>query len=443
MQYPDPSAVSAALFRRAGKVFPGGNTRLTIYQPPYPIYIAAGNGSLITDVDGASRIDLVNNQSALIHGHCFPPIVEAISRQVARGTCYSGPTEHEIILAEKLLDRMDASGQLVRFANTGTEAVMLAVKIARAATGRACVAKCEGAYHGGYDVVEASRASTPANWGKAQAPSVVPYCKATPESVLKEAVIIPFNDAASSIRILEARRADLAAIIVEPVANRAGLIPANVAYLQALRKFASAHKIPLIFDEVITFRLALGGAQARYGVSPDLTVLGKIIGGGLPIGAVVGNADLMATLDPREGPPAVPSTGTFNANPVSMVAGAAALEHYGVQEVAKLNAAGDELRAAMQRILAEAGEPGQVLGVGSLFRLHLSASDIRDYRSAYPTAAAVKRLAAMQRHLLNQGFLVSTACAGNISTAITAAELEAFLDAFRAALLATGMQEVA
>jgi glutamate-1-semialdehyde 2,1-aminomutase len=412
---------------------PGGNTRLAVFQAPYPIFVKSAKGTVVTDVDGIARTDFINNQSTLIHGHGFGPVIEAVQRQLELGTCFSGPTEAEIVLAETLQQRSPAF-QRTRFMNSGTEAVMMAVKAARAFTGRHKIAKCEGAYHGTYDFVEASRGSTPATWGDASRPSSVPYAKATPQAVMEQTVVIPFNNIEVALSILDREKDALAAVIVEPVANRPGMLPAQQAYLKALRQFTEANRVLLVFDEIISLRLGLGGAQQDYGIVSDLTTLGKSIGGGFPIGAVTGRAEVMAVFDPSRGSPVVPHTGTFNANPVSMVAGAAALQHFDGAAIAKLNAKGDMLREAMNEVLRKKGNEGQVSGKGSLFRLHLRGGALTDYRSAYPSKEETGHLASIHRHLVNSGFLLSVNCSGNISTALSDADIEGFIDAFRAAL---------
>jgi glutamate-1-semialdehyde 2,1-aminomutase len=431
--YPDPTSRSAGLFERACQVMPGGNTRLAVYQSPFPIFIVSAAGCRVTDVDGVERLDFINNQSALVHGHCFPPVMEAVTAQLSRGTCFSGPTEAELAIAEALQRRVPVFERM-RFTNSGTEAVMLAVKAARAHTGRFKIAKCEGAYHGSYDFVEAARGSSPANWGDGKTPARVPYSKGTPPGVTDLSVVVPYNDVDAASAILEAEKDELAAVIVEPVANRPGMIPAEPAFLGFLREFTRRAGIPLIFDEIISFRLGVAGAQAGYGIVPDMTTLGKLIGGGLPVGAVAGGAEVMGVFDQRKGSPAVPHTGTFNANPVSMVAGLATLEAFGEAEVERINAKGEAVRAAIGEIFARAGIEGQASGAGSLFRIHFHAGRLRDYRSAYPTPAGQAAVHALHRTLLNRGVMVSANCSGNISTVTGDGEISQMLDAFAGAL---------
>lgn len=427
--YPDPSSRSAALFERARRVMPGGNTRLAVYQTPYPIFVERAQGSRVWDVDGGERIDFINNQSVLVHGHLFPPAIEAVRRQLSKGTCYSGPSEADLALAEHLVTRSPAF-ERVRFTNSGSEAVMMAVKAARAHTGRFRIAKCEGAYHGTYDFVEASRASTPANWGSADRPTPVPYTKGTPPSVMEDTIVFPYNDVERARALLEPRAHELAAVLVEPVANRIGMIPARAAFLRYLREFCDRHGVLLVFDEVYVFRLGVGGAAERFGIAGDLTAMGKIVGGGFPVGAVAGRAKVMEVFDPSSGSPAVPHTGTFNGNPVSMVAGLETLKALDAAAIDKLNARGDKLCAAMNTVFATHGISGQVTGIGSLFRVHFHGSPICDYRTGYPTPENAAKVKQLHKLLLNDGILVAVNCSGNLSTAHTDGDVEQFLAAF-------------
>src|SRR5215813_828827 len=302
-RWAEADSKSAALFARAQGVLPGGNTRTTVYMAPYPPYAAFGEGCFVTDVEGDRRLDCLNNYTSLIHGHAHPAIVEAASRRLAQGSSFPLPTPEEIDLASLLCERLP-SAEHVRFTNSGSEAVMMAVKGARAFTRRPKIAKFEGAYHGSYDYVEVSLGSTPETWGSLAAPASTAYSRGTPPSVLADVVVLPFNHAEHAVARIEREARHLAAVLVDPVPNRIGLVPAQTEFLRALRDVTRAHGIVLIFDEVISFRVGYHGAQGAFGVTPDMTTLGKIIGGGFPVGAVAGRADVMAVFDPtRGGPP--------------------------------------------------------------------------------------------------------------------------------------------
>jgi glutamate-1-semialdehyde 2,1-aminomutase len=430
--YPDPQSRSKALYDRAVASLPGGNSRTTVFMSPYPIYAARGEGCRVWDVDGNVFIDCINNFTSLIHGHAHPRLVEAATRQIALGTAFGLPTESEIDLAELLASRLPAVDQL-RFANSGTEAVMMALKAARAFTGRPKISKCEGAYHGAYDYAEVSLDPTPDAWGR-NAPVSVAYAKGTPENVLADVVTIPFNDPEAAVSLIREHGAELAGVLVDPMPNRAGLVPADRAYLEALRAVTRETGALLIFDEVITFRLGYHGAQGLWGIDPDLTTLGKIMGGGFPVGAIGGRAEVMAVFDPRHGKPALPHGGTFSANPVTMRAGLAAMELLDEAAFKRLDALGDAVRDGINTAFRKRGVPGRAVGLGSLLKIHFSEREIRDYRSAYITAQEARRQAVFNRGLLDRGILAAGYGLMALSTPMTSAETDAIVAAVDASL---------
>jgi glutamate-1-semialdehyde 2,1-aminomutase len=432
-RWAQPDSKSAQLFARAQAVLPGGNTRTTVYMTPYPPYAAAGEGCWITDVDGDRRLDCLNNYTALIHGHAHPAVVEAASRRLARGSSFPLPTADEIDLARLLVDRVP-SLERVRFTNSGSEAVMMALKAARAFTGRHRIAKFEGAYHGSYDYAEVSLNSTPQTWGSLEAPASVAYSRGTPPAVLEDVVVLPFNDSELTTARIERQARDLAAVLVDPLPNRVGLMPAHGDFLRAVREVTRAHGILLILDEVISFRVGYRGAQGVFGITPDLTTLGKIIGGGFPVGAVGGRADVMAVFDPTGGAPAVPHGGTFNGNPVTMAAGLAAMTLLDGPAFERLDGRGVRVRAGIADCFQRAGIAGSVTGMGSLFRIHASARELRDYRSARPTSAETARLQAIVGGLLAHGVLISPTGLGCLSTPMAEAETQLLLDTLAAVL---------
>jgi len=432
MKYPDELVQSRGLYERARSVMPGGNTRTTVFMRPFPVYAARGSGCRIWDVDGIERIDCVNNYTAAIHGHAHPVLLQAAEQQLRLGTAFGLPTASEIDLAE-LLGRRVSSVQRVRFTSSGTEAVMTALKAARAFTRRAKIAKCEGAYHGTYDYAEVSLEPTPENWGSG-IPASVPLARGTPAGVVNDVVVLPFNDIDSSVAILRAHADELAAVLVDPLPNHGGLVPADRAYLAALRRVCTEIGALLVFDEVIAFRLGYHGAQAIWGVDADLTTFAKIIGGGFPVGALGGRADVMAVFDPSSGRPAVPHGGTFSANPMTMRCGLAAMELLDEQAFERLDALGDQLRRGVDDAFRRRRIPGRTTGMGSLLKVHFGDRPIRDYRSARPDAAASARLDALTVELLNEGVLI----AGNgllaLSTPMTPTDVDEVVRAFDAAL---------
>ncbi len=420
---------SAAAYRRALHVMPGGNTRSTAYESPHPLYLASGAGAYVRDVDGKEYLDLQNNFTALIHGHCHDATTAALQRQITLGTCFSNPTLAEIELAEILCERVPHFEHL-RFTNTGTEAVMTAIKAARALTGRAKIAKCEGAYHGSYDLVEVSLDSTPETWGGGP-PRRVALNHGTPKSVLEEVVVLPFNDLSTTKEVLQNALPDLAGILIDPLPSRAGLVAAEPEYLAFLSEFAKRHGVVLISDEVLNFRLGYRGAAAELGFEPDLTTFGKIIGGGLPIGAVAGRREAMAVFDPSKGKPGVSHAGTFTANPMSMTAGAAALRAMTRDAFDSLNELGTYLRRGLQQAFEETGVCGQVTGRGSLFLLHLKAGALHSYRSAYRDPTERARLGRLIRGIRDKGVLLSPIGLGALSTPMTREDLDRVIDALR------------
>ncbi|WP_395671683.1 aspartate aminotransferase family protein [Phenylobacterium sp.] len=430
--YPDDNSKSRALYERARAVLPGGNTRTTVHMSPYPVYLERGAGCRVWDVDGVARIDVINNFTAAIHGHAHPVLTQAAQAQAALGTAFGMPTAAEIELAEGLAARIATVDQC-RFTNSGTEAVMAALKAARAFTGRAKIAKCEGAYHGSYDYAEVSLDTPPSAW-RANAPVSTAYAAGTPPAVLEDVVVVPFNDVDGAAEVLRAHAGELAAILVDPMPNRAGLAPADRAYVQALRELADEIGALLIFDEVICFRLGPNGAQPIWGVEADLTTLGKVIGGGFPIGAVGGRHEVMAVFDPTDGKPPLPQGGTFSANPVSMRCGLAALDLLDAETFARLDRQGDRLRAAIDEAFAAAGLQGHATGMGSLLKIHLAPQPVRDYRSAYLDPEAARRLKALIVRLLNEGVIVAPNGLMALSTPMTDDDIEQIADAIRRSL---------
>ena len=428
--------VSQALYDRAVKVMPGGNTRTTVYMKPHPFYAAHGKGCRLTDAEGVERIDFTNNYNSLIHGHAQPAINAAVREQIERGSAFPMATELEIRLAELLCARVGSFDQ-IRFCNSGSEAVMMALKAARAFTEKPKIAKCEGSYHGSYDFAEVSLDPTPESWGNDD-PKSVAYAKGTPQSVLDEVVVIPFNKADEAERILRAHAAELACVIVDLMPNRAGLIPVTPEYVEMLTRVREDTGILIVLDEVITLRLGFGGGQQIFGIQPDLSAIGKIIGGGYPVGAVGGSVEVMAVFDPTQNKPLLPHGGTFNANPITMVAGEAAMQHFGQDEIERLGALGDKARAGITAAFAEAGVAGQVTGLGSLLRIHVHNRPLIDYRSSLMSAEEKLLLAAILRHMRDNGIFVNERGVCSLSTPMGDAEIDAFLDCFRGALRAVG-----
>jgi glutamate-1-semialdehyde 2,1-aminomutase len=430
--YPDSKSKSARLFERACAVLPGGNSRLTVSQNPYTLYATRGSGSRIYDADGVERIDFFNNATSLQHGHCHPAIVAAVAEQAGRLFAVGMATEAEIALAELIVSRV-SSVDRIRFTNSGTEANLQAVRAARAFTGRQKIAKVEGGYHGSFDAVEVSLASTPQNWGSDD-PAPVAYARGTPRSALGETVVFPFNDVEALERIVGPQASEIAAILIDPLPSALGLAPPKPGYLQAVRDFADRHGIVLVFDEVVTFRLGYGGAQAFFGVEPHLTAFGKTIGGGLPVGAVGGRKDIMAVFDAREGKPPLPHAGTFNANPMTMTAGRVALEMMTAEEFERVNQLGERARKALAEAVAVAGAPARVTGIGSLAMLHLHEREVVDYRSYFRRPEERALHEQLHRYLINHGIVTSQLGLASVSTPMRELEIDRLAETVLAGL---------
>jgi glutamate-1-semialdehyde 2,1-aminomutase len=381
---------SAAAFELAKRAMPGGDTRTVAFHAPYPLTIDRGEGYRLIDIDGNEYIDALNNYTSLIHGHAHTAINEAVTAQLAKGTNYAAALEPQRRLAEILVERVD-SVDLVRFTNSGTEATMMALRAARAFTGRDLVVKMEGGYHGTYDDFEVSVHPDPANAGSDDAPLATIDTRGVPANTIDAVVPIPFNDIEAAERIFAERGEEIAAVIVEPVLGSGGMIPAEKAFLEALRGLTIASGSLLIFDEVMTFRLGYGGIQEHYGVRPDLTTFAKIMAGGFPGGAFGGRADIMEQFDPAR-PTPLWQSGTFNGNAITMVAGEAALRHFDAGEVARINRLGDHLRSGIGAVLAESSLPGVATGYGSFVGIHFTETAPRNYREAARADQTLKKL---------------------------------------------------
>ena len=341
---------SRELFQRAKRVIPGGvNSPVRAYGAVggTPPFLASGKGCRVFDVDGNAYIDWVGSWGPLILGHADPGVLRAVRAALARGTSFGAPTELEVEFAERVCDAVPGIEQ-VRMVSSGTEATMSAIRLARGATGRPRVLKFEGCYHGHADGMLVAAGSGVATLG-------IPGSPGVPDAIASLTVQVPFNDVAAATQAFERFGDELACAIVEPVAGNMGCVPPAPGFLEALRELCDAAGALLVFDEVITgFRVALGGAQARYGVTPDLTCLGKVIGGGLPAAAYGGSRELMAHLAP-EGP--VYQAGTLSGNPLAVAAG--------VETLRRLAAPGsyERLEATSERIASGLRESAEEVGV--------------------------------------------------------------------------------
>lgn len=426
---------SKAIYTRATKVLTGGVSRNTIFRKPHPFYVSTANGSYITDIDGCKRLDFANNMASLIHGHSHPKIVEAVTKQLKRGSAFTMGSEIEVSFAE-LLNKRTKAFEKTRFMNSGTEAVMTMIKAARVYTGKHKIAKAEGSYHGTYDYAEISQTSDPSNWGSIEKPNPVPVVEQTPKGVLDDMIIFPYNDIERTIKLLNENVDEIACVLIDLVPHRVGLIPARKEYIKAIYKWTRDNNTILAFDEVVTYRVNYSGAQENYDVEPDLTALGKIIGGGFPIGALAGKSEIMQVLDPRETVLKHPHSGTFSANPISLTAGYTAMSMFNKQAVLDLNKLTKKAIKQIEEAIKIAAIPACITGSGSMFRLHLKNKKPTTYRETYQgnkEKAIINDL--LNYLLLEEDIIMINTCSCMFATSLNQNHIdrlsEALLNGFR------------
>jgi glutamate-1-semialdehyde 2,1-aminomutase len=421
------TTVSEALFERAQKLFPGGvnsPVRAFVAVGGTPVFLARGQGARVWDADGNSYLDFLGSWGPLILGHAHPEVVAAIEAAAREGTSFGASTEREVLLGEAIRAAVP-SMERMRFVSSGTEATMSALRVARGYTGRAKIIKIEGGYHGHADTLLAASGSGVATLG-------LPGCAGVTAGAVADTIIVPFNDEAAMQAAFAANRNQVAALIIEPIPGNMGLVPPRPGYLPAMRELCDAHGALLIFDEVISgFRVGRGGAQALFGVRPDLTCLGKVVGGGLPLGVFGGQGRLMSAVAP-EGP--VYQAGTLSGNPLAMAAGLAVLRKLDQAAYDRLESLGQRLEAGIRNALAGSGVAAQFHRVGSVFTLFFCPEPVTDFASA--KRADMGRFARFFREMLDQGIYLPPAQleTGFISLAHTEDDIDAFVAASRQAL---------
>ena len=375
---------SKARYERALKTMPGANTRTVLHYDPFPVTVVKGDGAIVTDLDGHQYRDLLGEYTAGLYGHSQPAIISALTEALQSGLVLGGPNEYEAKLAELMCARFPAV-EMIRFCNSGTEGNMMCVSLARAITGKRTILGFHGGYHGGM--------------------LAFPGQTTSPMNASEEVILTDYNDPGAARQAIKEHGGDLAAVILEPMMGGGGCIPAEAEFLAVLREESENQGAFLIFDEVMTSRLAPGGMQELTGITPDLVAFGKYLGGGVSFGAFGGREDLMSRLDPRD-PEALVHSGTFNNNVLTMAAGLAGLEKVLTPEATiRLNDAGDRLRERLQAVADTRDIPAQVMGLGSMICVHFQSAPIRRPADTEASPAGTRKLLHLEMNL--KGFYLS------------------------------------
>lgn len=420
---------SRQLFERACGLFPGGvNSPVRAFKAVggTPVFLARGEGANVWDADGNKYTDFLGSWGPLILGHANPAVVATIAKAAAEGTTFGASTEREVELGTAIRAAFPTMERL-RFVSSGTEATMSALRVARGFTSRSKLIKIDGGYHGHADMLLAAAGSGAATLG-------IPGSAGVTAAAVADTVIVPFNDEAAMAAAFASNKGQVAALIIEPIPGNMGLVPPRPGYLQSLRRLCDAEGTVLIFDEVISgFRAGPGGAQGLFGIRPDMTCLGKIVGGGLPMGVYGGRADIMKVVAP-DGP--VYQAGTLSGNPLAMAAGLAMLEQMNSNSYVRLEAMGARLQSGVERAIASAKAAACIQRVGSAFTIFFCAGPVTDFASA--KRADAKVYADFFHGMLDRGFYLPPAQleAAFISLAHTDAEIDSFVGATQDTLAA-------
>lgn len=413
---------SELLFQEARAHIPGGvnsPVRACVSVGCEPLFIASARGGAVTDVDGRTYIDFVQSWGPMLLGHAHPDVVRAVRGAVDRGTSFGAPCEDEVVLAKMVIDAVPGVA-MIRMVNSGTEATMSALRLARGCTGRNKLIKFEGCYHGHADPFLASA-------GSGVATLSIPGTPGVPPAVVEDTLLCPYNDPDAVQKRFAAQGGEIAAVIVEPAAGNMGLVPPRPGFLEALRELCSQNGSLLIFDEVITgFRASYGGAQKRYGVTPDLTTLGKIIGGGLPVGAYGGKAEYMRHIAPEGG---VYQAGTLSGNPLAMAAGIATLKVLAGSDYDALEKRVETLCRKLEAVFTKKGIPAHITRLASMFTIFFNDGPVTDFASAKKSDA--ERYARYFRHMRDKGICLAPSAfeTAMVSFAHTEDDLNALVEA--------------
>ena len=427
IQYVNKTKNSYRKHDLATKVMPGGNTRTTQWMEPYPFFAENAEGMYINDIDGNHYLDFMLNATTLILGHAHPDIVKTLTQQIQEGTVYSVPTDGQSKLADILVERIP-SFEKVRFTNSGTEATMMAIMAARSFTKKTKIAKFEGGYHGTHDHVSVSVYPKKEDLNTETHPGVPEYSY-QPKSILEDVIVMPYNDIEKSKELINKFKDDLSCIIMEPIISNFGYLPLDLEFIKFIREITEELGIVLIFDEIQSFRVSSGGAQESFGITPDMTTLGKIIGGGLPVGAFGGKDEIMELFDPTSSNYDIAHAGTFNGNPLTMEAGVTVMENLTSNNFEKMNHLGDSLRSKLSSVFNEINLDVQVTGYGSLFGINFNGNKIKDYRSFLNNNSDMTKI--LFSYLRNKGILLQLKNAGALNILMTEKEIDYLVDSTR------------
>lgn len=396
-----------------GRFVNAGAAKGVYYYAPYPITLRRGKGCELEDVDGRTYIDFSNHHTSQILGHSHPAILDAIQAQIADGIALGAATGIETQMAQMMCKRIP-SIERIRFVNSGTEATLHAIRLARAFSGKPKIAKFEGGYHGSHDAVEISVAPALEAAGEATEPNAVPTAGGMAPRAHEDIIVLPYNDEENVERLLSRHRDEIACVMLDP---KAGIIPIRHDFIQRVRAITQELGLLLILDEIVGFRQAKGGFQSHVDIRPDLTCFGKIIGGGFPVGAFGGRADIMDLTDNTRGSSSVFQSGTHSGHAVAMAAGCATLETLTDEAYTYLNSLGDRLKTGLEQLFSDRNIQAQVVVTGSVFGIHFGLDQLQNYRDI---AQANKKMAhTVFLSLLNQGYFLAqglTMCAISLPT---------------------------
>ncbi|MEN8247011.1 MAG: aspartate aminotransferase family protein [Thermodesulfobacteriota bacterium] len=421
---------SSKLTETAKQWMGGGETRRATYYHPYPTFMEKGEGAYLIDCDGNKYLDLLYNYTSVLHGHAHPKINEASRRILETGIVLGSIAESQTRLAEILCNRIPAM-ERVRFCNCGTEATMFALRTARAFTGKNGILKMDGGYHGGHEFAQINL------FPQVDAKGLpVPTAEShIPRGLLEDAYIAPFNDLETVEEILKKNGDKIGAVIVEPCLGAGGQIEAEPGYLARMRELTRKFDVLLIFDEVMQFRHHTGGVQAAQNVEPDLTCLGKIIGGGYPVGAFGGRKEVMSVYDVDHKPSSLFHSGTFSGNNITMAAGITAMELYDESAVERINALGDRLKKGMEDVIVEIGIKGCVTGLGSILNVHFQEDRPRNGKEGMLGGiAAADFLELLHLEMMNRNIYPASRGMIVLSTVMTEEEVDQVIKVFKQTL---------